>query len=296
MKQQVFSGCGTALITPFRAGEIDYASLKSLIQQQLAAGVDALVVCGTTAEAATLTREERRELIAFVIREADHKIPVIVGTGSNNTAQAIVLSEEAQKLGADALLVVTPYYNKATQQGLIEHFTAIAQSVSPLPIILYNVPSRTGVSCTADTYRELSKVENIVGVKEASGNFSLIQATRRLCGDTFAIWSGNDEDTAALALLGGSGVISVASNLLPQTISALTKLCRCGRYEEAGRLQVVLAPLIKALFCEVNPIPIKTALAAKRLCCEEFRLPLCPMSEANKKELLNVMDEYRDLK
>ena len=296
MKQQVFSGCGTALITPFRAGEIDYAALKSLIRQQLAAGVDALIVCGTTAEAATLTREERRELIAFVIREADHKIPVIVGTGSNNTAQAIVLSEEAQKLGADALLVVTPYYNKATQQGLIEHFTAIAQSVSPLPIILYNVPSRTGVSCTADTYRELSKVENIVGVKEASGNFSLIQATRRLCGDTFAIWSGNDEDTAALALLGGSGVISVASNLLPQTISALTKLCRCGRYEEAGRLQVALAPLIKALFCEVNPIPIKTALAAKGLCCEEFRLPLCPMSEANKKELLNVMEEYRDLK
>ena len=192
--------------------------------------------------------------------------------------------------------MVTPYYNKATQEGLIEHFTAIAQSVSPLPIILYNVPSRTGVSCTADTYRELSKVENIVGVKEASGNFSLIQATRRLCGDTFAIWSGNDEDTAALALLGGSGVISVASNLLPQTISALTKLCRCGRYEEAGQLQVALAPLIKALFCEVNPIPIKTALAAKGLCCEEFRLPLCPMSEANKKELLNVLEEYCDLK
>lgn len=296
MKQALFSGCGTALITPFHKGKVDYEALRLLIEQQIEGGVDALIVCGTTAEATTLRREERQEVIDFTIRAADHRLPVIVGTGSNSTAQAIELSTEAKSLGADGLLVVTPYYNKATQTGLIGHFTAIAAAVAPLPVILYNVPSRTGLSCTADTYAALSQIENIVGAKEASGNFALIQDTLRRCPEDFAVWSGNDEDTAAICMFGGAGVISVASNILPATISALTNLCKRGRFAEAGQLQLTLSPFLRSLFCEVNPIPIKTLLAHKGICGEEFRLPLCSMAEEKKKSLLAIWSDFEHLR
>ena len=214
-----------------------------------------------------------------------------MGTGSNNTASAVALSREACDAGADGVLVVTPYYNKATQRGLVRHFTAVADAVA-CPLIVYNVPSRTGVCCTAETYQALSRHPNIVGVKEASGSFALIQDTRRLCGDSFHIWSGNDEDTAAVCLLGGVGVISVAANIIPKEMHELTSLCLADRFAEAGREQVRLSPLLRALFSEVNPIPVKTAMARMGLCSEQLRLPLCEMGGQNRELLFATMDRF----
>lgn len=290
MSQPLFLGSGAALVTPMTPDGIDFPALARLIDFHLRSGTDALIVCATTGEGATLTHDERNAIIETTVRQVNGRIPVIVGTGSNNTASAAALSREACQLGADAVLVVTPYYNKATQRGLVRHFTAVADAIDR-PLVLYNVPSRTGVSCTAETYRTLAQHPNIVGVKEASGDFALLQETRRSCGDNFTVWSGNDEDTVAICALGGAGVISVAANLIPREMHALTQLCLTDRFSEAGREQLRLAPLLRALFCEVNPIPVKTAMAHLGLCSALVRLPLCEMGEENRARLLAAMEE-----
>ncbi len=290
MSQPLFLGSGVALVTPMTPDGVDFPALARLIDFHLQSGTDALVVCATTGEGATLTHDERNAIIEATVRQVNGRIPVIVGTGSNNTASAAALSREACRLGADAVLVVTPYYNKATQRGLVRHFTAVADAIDR-PLILYNVPSRTGVSCTAETYRTLARHPNIVGVKEASGNFALLQDTRRLCGDDFTVWSGNDEDTVAVCALGGAGVISVAANVIPREMHALTRLCLADRFQEAGREQLRLTPLLRALFCEVNPIPVKTAMAHLGLCSALLRLPLCEIGEEHRAQLLAAMEE-----
>ncbi len=291
MSQPLFRGSGVALVTPMTPSGIDFPALERLIEWHIASGTDALVVCATSGEGATLTYAERVEIIDRTVRQVNGRIPVIVGTGSNNTASAVILSREACDAGADGVLVVTPYYNKATQRGLVRHFTAVADAIDR-PLIVYNVPSRTGVSCTAETYAALARHPNIVGVKEASGDFALLQDTRNLCGDDFVIWSGNDEDTAAICMLGGAGVISVAANIVPRELHELTALCFADRLLEAGRAQLRLSPLIRALFCEVNPIPVKTAMARMGLCGDLLRLPLCEMGEKNRKRLFAAMDTY----
>ena len=291
MKSPLFTGCGTALVTPFRDGAVDLGAFRALVRRQLDARIDALIVCATTGEAPTLRPDERAALIEAVVELAARQTPVIVGTGSNDTAHAIELSREAEALGADAALVVTPYYNKATQAGLIAHYTAIADAVH-IPVIVYNVPSRTGVSCTAETYAALARHPNIAGVKEASGSFALMQDTLSRCGNGFTVWSGNDEDTAALMTLGGAGVISTTANLIPADMRELTHLALSGSLHKAGLLQLRMAELVRALFCEVNPIPVKTALARLGLCAEEFRLPLCQISDEHRARLYAAMDAY----
>ncbi len=292
MKTPLFTGSGVAIVTPFSPSGIDYAAFSQLLEWQIDSGTDAIIVCGTTGEAATLTHEERTKLIAFCIERVDGRIPVIVGTGSNCTQTAVALSKEAEKLGADGLLVVTPYYNKATQPGLCDHFLSVADAVS-IPVILYNVPSRTGVSCTAETYRLLSRHPNINGVKEASGNFSLIQDTLNLCDEDFSVWSGNDEDTTAICALGGRGVISVAANIIPRDMHDLTQLCFENDILSAGKMQLQMTELLRALFCEVNPIPIKTAMWYSGLCSAQLRLPLCPLQAENELRLKKALQNYR---
>ena len=291
MKEAIFKGCATALITPFTHDTVDYEALKRLIDWQLNAGINALVVCGTTGEAATMSYTEKMRTIETTVRHVNGRVPVIAGTGANSTETAIALSLDAQRLGVDALLVVTPYYNKTTQRGLIRHYKMIADQVSK-PIILYNVPSRTGISCTPETYATLSSHPNIIGVKEASGNFSLIQKTFEQCPSDFFIWSGNDEDTAPIMLLGGIGVISVVSNVAPQEMVALTQACLNGNFHEAGSKQIHLRRLCEMLFREVNPIPVKTALSMMGHCTDILRLPLCEIDEENRKELEQVLRTY----
>lgn len=291
MKEAVFKGCATALITPFTQDTVDCDALRRLIDFQLDAGVDALVVCGTTGEASTMSYAERMRTIEIAVRHVKGRVPIIAGTGANNTETAIALSRDAAHIGVDAVLVVTPYYNKATQRGLIRHYETIADLVNK-PVILYNVPSRTGVSCTAETYATLSAHPNIIGVKEASGNLSLVQKTRELCSDDFYIWSGNDDETAPIMLLGGVGVISVVSNVAPREMVALTQACRNGQFRKAGAQQLHLRRLCEILFREVNPIPVKTALSMMGYCKEVMRLPLCEMGEENRKELEQVLQSY----
>lgn len=291
MKRPIFTGVGTALVTPFTSDSVDYAALRRLVDRQLEGGVDALIVCGTTGEAATMSGAERLRTIETVARQVDGRVPVIAGTGSNSTESVIAGSRDAVLAGADALLVVTPYYNKATQEGLRRHYTAIAD-LAPRPVIVYNVPSRTGVACTAETYAALASHPNILGVKEASGDLALVQRTRLLCPEDFSIWSGNDDETAAIMLLGGAGVISVVSNLLPRQMRELTHLCLEGRFREAGQRQLALLRLCEILFCEVNPIPVKTALAELGLCEERLRLPLCELGGANRAALRAVLADY----
>ncbi len=291
MKEAVFKGCATALITPFTQDTVDCDALRKLIDYQLDAGIDALVVCGTTGEASTMSYAERMRTIEVAVRHVKGRVPIIAGTGANNTETAIALSRDAAHIGVDALLVVTPYYNKATQRGLIRHYETIADLVNK-PVILYNVPSRTGVSCTAETYATLSAHPNIIGVKEASGNLSLVQKTRELCSDDFYIWSGNDDETAPIMLLGGVGVISVVSNVAPREMVALTQACRNGQFRKAGAQQLYLRRLCEILFREVNPIPVKTAMSMMGYCKEVMRLPLCEMGEENRKELEQVLQSY----
>lgn len=291
MKQAVFKGCATAIATPFTTGTVDYTALKKLVDYQLEGGVQAIVVCGTTGEAATMSYVEKIRTIETVLTQVNGQIPVIAGTGANSTETAIAFSKDAAALGVDALLVVTPYYNKATQKGLVRHYRAIADATAT-PMILYNVPGRTGVSCTAETYEALSAHPNIIGVKEASGNLALVQKTRERCPEDFYIWSGNDDETAPIMLLGGVGVISVVSNVAPHLMTQLAHACLQGNFAEAGRLQLSLRVLADVLFCEVNPIPVKTALHLMGLCEEVFRLPLCEMEETNREKLEHVLKDY----
>ena len=289
MRTPVFTGSCPALVTPFdQNGAINYNAFGKLIDAQIEAGVDAVCVCGTTGESATMSIREHIAAVEFCVKRVNHRVKVIAGAGSNDTSAAVYLSQHAQDSGADALLHVTPYYNKASQTGLIRHYEYIADRVD-LPIILYNVPSRTGVSFTAETYRHLSQNPQFNGVKEASGNFSLLAHTRFLCGDDFYIWSGNDDQVVPMMALGAKGVISVASNLIPEVMVKMTKLCLDNDFEAASKLQIKYMDLIDALFLEVNPIPIKAALNLVGMEMGGLRLPLCEMSEKNLETLRSSM-------
>lgn len=291
MKPDVFTGSAVAIVTPFSGGSVDYEVFDRLVEWQIQCGSDAIVVCGTTGEAATLSYEERMTVIERCVKKADRRVPVIVGSGTNSTASSVALSRAAQSAGADALLAVTPYYNKTSQNGLVRHFSAIADAVD-IPVILYNVPSRTGISCTAHTYERLSLHPNIAGVKEASDDFSLIADTLVRCPTDFSVWSGNDASTTAIMALGGKGVISVAANIVPRELHELTQLCLADRFLEAGQLQLRLHELIEALFYEVNPIPVKAALEQLGLCGGELRLPLCRISDTNALKLSQAMERF----
>lgn len=287
MKQPVFEGVATALVTPFKNGTIDYAMLEQLLDFQLAAGVDAIVVCGTTGEASTMSPQEQLGTIAHAIKYTAGRCKIIAGTGSNNTAHCLEMSRVADSMGASALLLVTPYYNKCTQAGLVRHYTTVADTVR-CPVIVYNVPSRTGVEISVDTLAELSRHPNINGVKEAGGNTAKVARTIERCGDDLFVWSGNDDQTVPLMALGAKGVISVLSNVRPKQTLEMTRACQEGRYADAGKLQCRLMPLIDALFCEVNPIPVKQALKLIGFDAGEPRLPLTPLS-ASHEELLKKL-------
>lgn len=291
MREPLFTGSGVAIVTPFNNETVDLPTLGKLIDFQLENGTDAVIVCGTTGEATTMTYHERMRTIEFCVEHVAGRVPVIAGSGSNSTEVAITLSKDAERAGADGLLLVTPYYNKATQAGLIRHYQVIADAVST-PCILYNVPSRTGVAIAPETYAELAKHSNINGVKEASGNFSNIQKTRNLCPEDFYIWSGNDDEVAPICLFGGVGVISVAANILPAEMHALVKLCLEGDFASAGTLQLYLKDFCDAMFCEVNPIPVKTALNLLGWEAGALRLPLCEPSEANRERIRQTLVKY----
>lgn len=284
----IFKGIATALVTPLNEQGIDYELFGKLVDFQIEGGIDALVVCGTTGEASTLTDEEHRDAIAFVVKQTAGRVPVIAGTGSNDTAYAIELSKHAKEAGADALLLVTPYYNKATQKGLIRMYTEITDAVD-LPAILYNVPSRTGCNILPKTYRELAENPRIVAAKEANGNLSAIAETINLCGDMLDIYSGNDDQIVPVMSLGGLGAISVLSNLLPGKTADIARLYLEGKVKESAALQIKLIPLINALFCEVNPIPAKAAMAKMGYCADYVRSPLTVMEPENKQKLFALM-------
>ncbi len=280
MKNTVFTGAGVAIITPMNAdGSINWDEFGRVIDFQIDNGTDAIIVCGTTGESATMTDEEHVECIRYCVDRVGGRIPVIAGTGSNDTKYAVDLSKEAERLGADALLVVTPYYNKTSQRGLVAHFTAIADSVN-VPIILYNVPSRTGVNIALDTYVELSKHKNIAAVKEASGNISAIAKIFEKCGDDLDVYSGNDDQIVPIMALGGKGVISVLSNVAPRETHQLAQLCLDNNVAEAAKMQIKYLELMNDLFIDVNPIPVKEAMNMMGFKAGECRLPLLKMEQS----------------
>ncbi|MCI6055115.1 4-hydroxy-tetrahydrodipicolinate synthase [Dysosmobacter sp.] len=291
MREPLFTGSGVAIVTPFTNETVNFAALGRLLDFQLQNGTDAVIVCGTTGEATTMSYHERMRTIEFCVERVDGRVPVIAGSGSNATETAVTLSRDAERAGADGLLVVTPYYNKASQKGLIRHYTAIADAVDR-PVILYDVPSRTGVTIAPETYAELAKHPNINGVKEAGGNFSNIQKTRNLCPADFSIWSGNDDETAAICMLGGRGVISVVANVLPAQMHRLTELCLANDYAAAGKLQLELKDFCDAMFCDVNPIPVKTALNLMGWEAGPLRLPLCEPDEAVTARIRRALERY----
>ena len=277
MKQPVFEGLATAIVTPFKNGTIDIPTFEKLLDMQLAANVDAVVVCGTTGEGSTLSAAEQLRLIAHAVQYTAGRCKIIAGTGSNDTAHAIDMSRAASSMGVCAVLVVTPYYNKCTQDGLIAHYTAIADAIS-CPVICYNVPSRTGLDMKVETYQALSRHPNIAGVKEAGGSPAKIARTLDACGDDFFLWSGNDDEAVSTMVLGAKGLISVLSNVRPKKTKAMIEACRKNEFALAGKLQRELMDLIGALFCEVNPIPVKKALELEGFPVGTPRLPLTELS------------------
>ena len=292
MKKCLFTGVATALATPFNDEGINIPEFEKFINFQIESGIDALVVCGTTGESSTMSKDEKIEAIKCAINTTKKRVPVIVGTGSNNTSSAIEMSKIAETLGADGLLVVTPYYNKTTQNGLIEHFKAIATSVS-IPIILYNVPSRTGMNILPETCFELSKIDNIVGIKEASSNISQIAKIAHLCGDDFAIYSGNDDQILPILSLGGKGVISVLSNVAPKLARSITNSFFKNAIAEACHYQLEALPLIEALFAETNPIPVKEAINLLGFNFGKPRLPLVECSPTLKNKLKQKIENFK---
>lgn len=289
-KQTIFTGAGTALITPLYEKGVDYEAFGKLINWQIEEGIDALIICGTTGEGSTLSDQEHKEVLEFALKTAAGRVTMIAGTGSNDTAYAIKLSQHACELGYDALLVITPYYNKATQKGLVQHFTAVADSVTK-PIIVYNVPSRTGVNIEPATYAKLAQHPNIVGIKEANGNISKIVETFSLIGDGLDVYSGNDDQIVPLIACGGKGVISVLSNIMPKETVLMCKKALSGDIAGAMEMQKKYLALVNALFCEVNPIPVKAACAAMGFGENYVRLPLTTMEKANEEKLLKLMKE-----
>lgn len=291
VKKSLFIGCGTALVTPFTKENIDFDTFKKLIDFQLQQGVDALIVLGTTGESSTMSLEEKKQVAKFVIDNVHKQVPVIVGAGGNNTKSVIEFSKYAENVGADGLLLVTPYYNKTTQNGLIMHYTEIAKNTS-LPIILYNVPSRTGLNIEPKTCLELSKIPNIIAIKEASGNISQIAKISSLCGDNLHIYSGNDDQTLPILSLGGIGVISVLSNIAPKFVHNMVFDYLSGNYTLAKDSQIKAISLIDSLFCETNPIPIKSALSMIGYDSMRVRLPLVPMSIEKQQILEKEMKKF----
>lgn len=290
----IFKGAGVAIVTPmYEDGKVNYDKLAELIEYQIANSTDAIIICGTTGEASTLTHGEHLKAIKFTIDKVAKRVPVIAGTGSNCTETAIMLSQEAVSYGADGLLIVTPYYNKATQKGLIAHYTAIANSVPETPIIMYNVPGRTGCNMQPATVAELVKnVKNIVGLKAASGDLSQIAKTMNLCGDELDLYSGNDDQVLPVLSLGGIGVISVLSNVAPKETHDMVMNYLEGNTAAATKIQLDAIPLVSALFCEVNPIPVKTALNLMGMEVGPLRMPLTEMEDANKEKLAQAMKDF----
>lgn len=291
MKKTLFKGTGVAIVTPFNEDlSVNYDVFEKLLKFNIENGTDAVIVCGTTGESATLNDEEHKDVIEFAVKTVNGKIPVIAGTGSNDTKYAVELSKHAQQMGVDGLLVVTPYYNKATQQGLITHYTKIADSVD-IPVIIYNVPSRTGCNVEPETIKTLSKHKNIVGVKEASGNISQVAKIAALCGDEIDIYSGNDDQILPILSLGGKGVISVMSNILPKETHDICQLFFDGKFKESLELSNKLNKISHDLFLEVNPIPVKAALELMGYDAMSLRLPLTSITESKKEILKNSMKE-----
>ena len=291
MEKEIFRGVGTAIATPFTDDGVNYDEYGKLLDDQIDAGVSAVIVCGTTGESATMSEDEKKKLIKYTIDKSNNRIKVIAGTGSNNTMQAIKMSKYAEEAGADGLLIVTPYYNKTTQDGLIAHYKAIADSVD-LPIILYNVPSRTGVNILPETCYKLSQIDNIVGIKEASGDISQVAKIANLCGENFSIYSGNDDQVIPILSLGGKGVISVLSNVMPEYTVEMVNSYLNGYTVQAGRMQVEAIDMIDALFCEVNPIPVKYVLNKMGYDFGKPRLPLIELSDSSKEKVDKVLKKY----
>ncbi len=289
-KQSIFQGVATALITPLNENGIDYEQFGRVIDWQIEQGINALVICGTTGEGSTLSDEEHRDALEFAVKRANGRTAMIAGTGSNDTAYAIDLTKFACDIGYDGMLLVTPYYNKATQNGLIKTFTAIADE-STKPCILYNVPSRTGVNIEPATYGVLADHPMITSIKEANGNLSKIMETMQIVGDRLDLYSGNDDQIVPILSVGGKGVISVLSNVLPKETVAMCNKFFDGDLKGAMKMQLDMLPLINALFCEVNPIPVKAAMAAMGYCDDYLRLPLTPMEDAHKENMLRLMRE-----
>lgn len=295
MKKPIFQGAGVAIITPYTEDGINFPELGRIIEDQIAAGTDAIVITGTTGESATMSDGEHRAAIKFAVDQVKGRIPVIAGTGSNETSYAVKLSQYAEKVGADALLVVTPYYNKCTQKGLIAHYKTIADAVN-IPIVLYDVPSRTGVAISTETYVELSKHPNIVAVKEANGDLSKILRLRAAVGDDLIIYSGNDDQIVPILSLGGQGVISVLSNVAPKETHEICQAFFDGDVQKAAELQIAYADLIDALFCEVNPIPVKVAMRKLGYDAGPLRMPLGEMEPAHEKQLEDALRTHGLLK
>lgn len=295
MKKTLFIGCGTALVTPFtQDNKVNFEELKKLLEFQVEQGADSIIICGTTGEASTMSLEEKKQVIQFAIETVHKRIPVIAGTGGNCTKSSVELSQFAEKVGADGLLLVTPYYNKTTQKGLIAHFSEIAKNVT-IPIILYNVPSRTGINIDPETCLSLSKIPNIVGIKEASGNISQVVKIAKLCGDDLWIYSGNDDQILPILSVGGVGVISVLSNIMPKFVHNMVYDYLSGNFALAKDSQIKAIPLIDCLFSEVNPIPIKSALNLMGYEVGSPRLPLVPMSCAKEELLKQEMQKLKIL-
>ena len=291
MKNTIFTGAGVAIVTPMNAdGSVNYNALGDLIEMQIAGSTDAIIICGTTGESSTLSDEEHRECIRYTIEKVNKRVPVIAGTGSNDTAYAVELSKDAEAMGADGLLVVTPYYNKTSQRGLIAHYTAIADAVN-IPIILYNVPSRTGVNISIDTYKVLAEHKNIVASKEASGNISAVAKLIAECGDKLDVYSGNDDQIVPIMALGGKGVISVLSNIAPKLTHDIAALCLENNCAEAAKLAAENLALANSLFIDVNPIPVKEALNMMGKAAGPCRLPLYEMEDSKKEVLASALRE-----
>ncbi len=291
MKTPIFTGAATAIVTPFREDKIDFDKMAELIDLQYKGGISAIIVCGTTGENATQPIVEHEELVNFCVKKNAGRMKIIAGVGSNDTMTSVRLASSAKASGADGILMVTPYYNKTTQRGLVQHFSTVADRVD-IPMILYNVPARTGIGLTADTYKILSKHPNINGIKEASGDFSLFARTRALCGDDLFVWSGNDDNTIPMMAMGALGVISVASNIVPEAVTELCRLCLDKDFDAATKLYFKYAELFERLFIEVNPIPVKTAMNLMGMDVGKLRLPLVDMApdtlEKLKVSLTNV--------
>ena len=293
MKKTIFTGAGVAIVTPMREdGSVNYDKLGELIDWQIQEGTDAIIVNGTTGESPVLNHEEHCKVVDYTVKKVNHRVPVIAGTGSNHTDYALELSKEAVASGADALLMVTPYYNKTSQRGLIEHYTYVADRVDA-PIILYNVPSRTGVNILPQTYQALSKHPNIVAAKEANGNIASVAHTMALCGDDLDLYSGNDDQIVPLMSLGGKGVISVLSNVAPKATHDLTAACLRGDFQTAAQMQLKYFDLVSALFMDVSPIPVKDAMNQMGLAVGGCRLPLVSLSEAAHEKLTQVLRQYQ---